>query len=248
MNARPRSARALVSLVVAVAAATATSSCQPIGSTGLVAKPVATVGPPASAPDAVRIQAALDFDPSGVTGGPEVSCHDGPFLAEPRAGTTFAVVDATGRLGELVTTGMVSGICDDDACSCYRMTTRWVVAPTRAVGNGPMLAIAPPNACGPACRIIGVCMNGDASCGRPVPAGLPLTPLEVGEKPMTSWWAALSVDLDGDGVADLLFADREAIEPSETDPWIEEVAAQRTGTGWVALPPMNPSDPTQEVP
>jgi hypothetical protein len=223
------------------------------GSRGLEAKAVVANNGPSAKDAAVRIQTVLDFDAKRRAGtGPVVACRSST-LAMPPVGHSFAVVDATGKVGELVTDAP-GYYATNDRCASYVMRARWLVSPTRAVDTShATLAIDPPSACGPGCRVLSECQSkspsksttaaGGAagSCGPPIPTSVPLPALDPTRTVVDDWWVSLSVDLDGDDVGDLLFLKRTWVGWPYSEPQVEEVVVQRTATGWVTLPPFDPA-------
>jgi hypothetical protein len=213
-------------------------SCEPVGPTGemgLEATPVPSVGPPASAPAPIPVQAVYELAADGGWAGPNIQ---GWFSSEkpPPSGTRLAVVDEKGRQGEIATTLRVGLVCED-GCPDFFMGVRWMGSPVRPLdARHGGLAITPPAACGPACRLFEDCEGGDGPCGA-LPSGVPLPPLQKDETSDHDWAPEEAVDLDGDGTADLWFLGRETMNHAGPDPWpaFDQVVVQRIGAGWVTV-------------
>jgi hypothetical protein len=227
-----RPGRALATLVAIVAGWQL--SCEPVGRTGLQATPVASVGPPASSPAPIAVQAVFDVGVGAGKDGPDIWIGMAS-VEPPPAGTRLAVVDQGGREGEVVTEG-VPYFGEPDGAGVF-LWSRWVSPPARAIGASPItLAIAPPSACGPACRVLAENPTGDAPAA--VPPDVPLPPLRKYHTLDKGWWPAIEVDLDGDGTADLLVLARMTTRHGTRLEWgsVDEIMVQRTRTGWTTVP------------
>jgi hypothetical protein len=180
------------------------------------------------------VQAVYELDAESLGDGPDLE----GWLAsekEPPSGIRLAVVDLKGREGEVVTTSPLNYECDD-SCPHFFLGARWTEAPIHPLSDSyTALAIAPPAACGPACRLYFDCGGGDGPCGT-VPSGLPLPALPKGERSDKGWSPEQAVDLDGDGAADLWFLGRETTRAgSDAWPLIDQIVMQRAGAGWVTV-------------